>query len=129
LYAAQSEGCAPLVEAFEDGRSETEPWEVPDTVCGGLEIADPQGSELVLEALRATDGGAVAVDDDDILESAVAVNSREGVEAGVSAGAAPAAAWALADRFGPEDTLVLINTTAGGKDADLLRSHLMGQGY
>jgi threonine synthase len=129
LYAAQSEGCAPLVEAFEAGRSETEPWAVPDTVCGGLEIADPTGSELALEALRATDGGAVAVDDDDILESAVAVNGREGVEAGVSAGAAPAAAWALAEKFGPEDTLVLVNTTAGGKDADLLRSHLMGQGY
>ncbi len=129
LYACQSEGCAPVAEAFEAGRGDTEPWEVPDTVCGGLEIPDPRGGDLVLEALRKTGGGAVAVDDDDILESAVAVNSREGVEAGVSAGAAPAAAWALADDFGPEDTLVLVNTTAGGKDADLLRSHLMGQGY
>ena len=129
LYASQSAGCAPVVEAFEAGRETTEPWEVPDTVCGGLEIPEPRGSELVLEALRATDGGAVAVADDDILESAVAVNGREGVEAGVSAGAAPAAAWELAEEFGPGDTLVLVNTTAGGKDADLLRSHLMGQGY
>lgn len=128
LFACQSAGCAPVVEAFEAGAARHDPWDVPDTVCGGLEIPDPAGGELVQTALRESDGGAVATDDDDILESAAAVASREGVEMGVSAAAAASAAWAVADRFGADDTLVLVNTSAGSKDADILRSHLMGQG-
>ncbi|MFC6836217.1 threonine synthase [Halomarina ordinaria] len=129
LYAAQSTGCAPVVEAFEAGADTHEPWETPDTVCGGLERPDPAGGALVQTALRESDGGAVATDDDDVLESAVAVASREGVGLSVAAGAAASAAWAMADEFDDDDTVVLLNTSTGTKDADLLRSHLMGQGF
>ncbi|WP_254537676.1 threonine synthase [Halomarina litorea] len=129
LYACQSTGCAPVVEAFEAGRSSHDPWEVPDTVCGGIELPDPAGGELVQTALRESDGGAVATDDEDILESAAAVASREGIEMSASAASAASALWSVADEYGPDDTLVLVNTSAGTKDADLLRSHLMGQGF
>jgi threonine synthase len=129
LYACQSTGCAPIVEAFEAGASTHDPWEVPDTVCGGLERPDPAGGELVQTALRESGGGAIATDDDDILESAAAVASREGVEMGASAASAASAAWSVADEFDADDTLVIVNTSNGSKDADLLRSHLMGQGY
>ncbi|MFC7155259.1 threonine synthase [Halomarina halobia] len=129
LYAAQSTGCAPIVEAFESGESAHRPWEVPDTVCGGLERPDPPGGDLVQTALRESDGGAVATDDGDILESAAAVASREGVGMGVSAASAASAAWAMADELDEDATVVLVNTAAGAKDADLLRSHLMGQGF
>jgi threonine synthase len=131
MYAAQSAGCAPIVEAFEDGRERHEPWETPDTVCGGIEIPDPGASHLVLRALRDSGGGAVATPDDDILEAGVAVAASTGVEMGATCAAAASGAWALADRgdLGPEDTVVLVNTAAGNKEADVLRSHLMGQGY
>lgn len=128
LYAAQSEGCAPIVEAFESGAEAPEPWETPDTVCGELERPDPMGGQLVLEAIRESSGGAVATSDEEITESAVTVATHEGVEMGVSAGVAASAAWAMKESFDEDDTVVLINTTAGEKDADLLRSHLMGQG-
>jgi len=128
LFACQSTGCAPVVEAFDAGAPDHDPWATPDTVCGGLELPDPAGGRLIQTALRETGGGAVATDDDDILESAAAVASREGIEMGVSAAAAASAAWSVADRFDEDDTLVLVNTSAGSKDADLLRSHLMGQG-
>ena len=128
LYACESSGCAPVTEAFESGAETHEQWEVPDTVCGGLEDPDPPGGRLVQTALRESDGGAVATDDDDILSSAATVASHEGCEMGVSAAAAASAAWSRADEFDPDATLVLVNTSAGSKDADLLRSHLMGQG-
>jgi threonine synthase len=130
LYAAQAEGCSPLVEAFEAGADDVSPVERPDTICGGLELPDPAGAGLALEALCESGGGAVATPDEEILESAVAVAGREGVEFSASAGAAASAAWRLAEdgAFGPDDTVVLVNTTAGSKDADILRSHLMGQG-
>lgn len=128
LYAAQSDACAPIVEAFDSGASTHDPWEVPDTVCGNLERPDPNGSELVLNALRESGGGAIATSDETILESAVTVASHEGIEMGVSAGAAASGAWELHEQFDESDTIAIINTATGRKDADLLRSHLMRQG-
>ncbi len=130
IYAAQSAGCAPIVEAFEEGLERHESWEHPDTICGGIEIPDPEASPLVLEALRESGGGAVATDDEEILESAIAVAKGEGVEMGTSAAAAASGAWRLAEggEFGEDDTVVLLNTASANKDADVLRSHLMGKG-
>jgi len=130
FYAAQSEGCSPVVRAFEAGRDRHEPWDVPDTICGGIEIPDPGASHLVLEALRESGGGAVATSDEDILDAAVTVAGNEGIEMGVTSAAAASGAWALAQNgaFDPGDTVVLVNTGAGNKDADVLRSHLMGKG-
>ncbi|WP_330632665.1 pyridoxal-phosphate dependent enzyme [Halocatena halophila] len=128
FYAGQSKDCAPLVEAFESGATAVEPWDVPDTVAGALERPAPAGSELVLETLREHNGGAVAVNDDDILESAVTIASHEGIDISVAGGAAAAMAWELREEFSADDTLVLVNPASGAPDADLLRSHLMGQG-
>ena len=130
LVAAQPEGCAPVVAAVERGLDEPEPWSTPDTICGELEIPDPAGGSPAVEAVRESDGAAVSVPDDDVLESAVTVARNEVLEMGAAGGAAPAGAWALAEDgfFDGDETVVLINTDAGLKTPDVLRSHLMGQG-
>ncbi|WP_222917744.1 threonine synthase [Natrinema sp. SYSU A 869] len=130
LYAAQAAGCAPIVEAVDNGRDEHEPVEHPDTICGELEIPDPTASPQVLEAIRETDGSAVATEDPDILESAARVAQAEGLELIPSAAAAASGAWELAERgaFDGSETVVIVNTGAGNKEADVLRSHLMSQG-
>ncbi|PSQ44707.1 threonine synthase [Halobacteriales archaeon SW_7_68_16] len=127
LYAAQPEGCAPLVEAAPDGPVER--WETPDTICGGLEVPDPELGPQALRAIRESGGDAVAVPDDDALAAAVAVAGREGIEIDAACGVAAAATWDLAgDVFGPDDTVAVVNTGVGARDDDVLRSHLMGQG-
>jgi threonine synthase len=130
MWAAQSEGCAPIVEAFEEGKAVHDAWEVPDTICGGIEIPDPGASPLILDALRESDGGAVATSDEEILDSAVTVAQHEGIEMGVTCSAAASGAWSLAEdgAFDEDDTVVLLNTGAGSKDADVIRSHLMSKG-
>jgi threonine synthase len=128
LFAVQPEGCAPVVEAFESGAETTDPVEHPDTIVGELEIPDPAGGDLALAALDEFDGGAVAVEDESILRSAVTAAGSEGVEMGAAGGASAAGAWELADEFDADATVVLVNTESGGKTADVLRSHLMGQG-
>jgi threonine synthase len=130
MWAAQSDGCAPIVKAFDEGKAVHEAWEVPDTICGGIEIPDPGASPLILDALRESDGGAVATSDSDILDSAVTVAQHEGIEMGVTCSAAASGAWQLAQdgSFGEDDTVVLLNTGAGSKDADVIRSHLMSKG-
>ena len=130
FYAAQATGCAPIVDAFEGGSDRHEPVEHPDTICGGIEIPDPGASPWILEALRETDGGAVATDDDEILQAAIDVAQEEGLEMGATCAAAASGTRALAEagEFDEDDTVVVVNTGAGNKDADVLRSHLMGQG-
>ena len=50
----------------------------------------------------------------------------EGLEVGATCAAAVSGAFALAEsgEFGPDDTVVLLNTGAGNKDVDALRAHL-----
>ncbi len=130
LYTAQSSGCAPIVEAFEAGESRHTPWDVPDTICGDIEVPNPMASEWVLEALRKSGGGAVAIDDDDILDAATELAATEGVESSATLGAAAGGARVLRERgdLGAADQIVLVNTGAGATDADVLRSHLMSKG-
>ena len=130
VVAAQAAGCAPIAAAVERGLDEPEPWETPDTICGELEIADPAGGAAAVEAVTESGGTAVGVEDEDVLASAVAVAQNEVMEMGATGGAAPAGAWALTEEgfFDGTETVVLINSDAGLKTPDVLRSHLMGQG-
>lgn len=130
VVAVQPEGCAPIVDAFEETRERHEPLEHPDTICGELEVPDPAGSPQALAAVVETDGTAVTVSDEALLESACSIAAREGIEASAAAGAAAAGAAELASQgwFSENDTVVLINPGAGSRDDDILRSHLMGKG-
>ena len=130
LVAVQPTGCAPIATAIESGASEPEPWAVPDTIVGELEVPDPAGGPQAVAAVERLDGAAVTVDDDEILESAVAVASNEIIEMGAAGGAAPAGAWRYAEEtgFDGDETVVLLNTESGTKTPDILRSHLMGPG-
>jgi threonine synthase len=129
VYAAQPADCAPIVRALDAG-SAVEPWERPDTIVGELEIPDPAGGDLAVQAVAGTGGDGVAVPDDEALESAVRLAQSTVLEVGPGGGVAAAGAWALADdgAFDPDATVVVCNTESGTKTADVLRSHLMGQG-
>jgi len=128
LYAAQAEGCAPVVDAWHAGADEHDP--VPaselDTACNGIAVPDPGASPLLLDAMAESDGGAVATADRAILDAAVTVARTEGIEVGATCAAAVSGAFALAERgeFGSDDTVVLLNTGAGNKDVDTLRAHV-----
>ena len=126
LYAAQATGCAPIVDAFEDGREEHQPVAEVETVCNGIAIPDPGASRQILSAIRESEGGAVATDDAAILEAAIEVAQSEGVEVGATCAAAASGAFELAtrDEFDADDTVVLLNTGAGNKDVATLRSQL-----
>jgi len=70
LIAIQSSGCAPLVEAYTKNEIEVkETWKAAETVAAGLRVPHPYASYLILQALRETEGMAVAVDDREIVSS------------------------------------------------------------
>jgi threonine synthase len=78
LVAVQPEGCAPIVTAFQAGAAESEPWPDPRTVAFGLTVPKALGDFLVLDALYATGGTAVAVTDEALLAEQRAVARLEG---------------------------------------------------
>ncbi len=67
LVAVQATGCAPIVQAWEKGLPESEPWVDAKTVAFGITVPKALGDFLVLQAIAETDGCAIAVDDEDIL--------------------------------------------------------------
>ena len=129
IYAAQPAASAPIADAVLAGGEEPDPVEHPDTIVGPLEVPDPAAGTAAIDAIRATEGGAVAPDDDAILAGAVD-GCEMGPEIGATGGTAVAGVRELADRdeFGDDAEVVLVNPVAGSKEADLLRSHLMSQG-
>src|SRR5882672_10680345 len=58
MYAVQAGGCAPVVQAFEQGATRCAPWPEPRTVAVGLRVPAPLGDGLMLGVLRDSGGGA-----------------------------------------------------------------------
>jgi threonine synthase len=78
LVAVQASGCAPIVTAFARGARQSEPWPDARTVAFGLTVPKALGDFLVLDALYATGGTAVAVDDEELLADQREVARLEG---------------------------------------------------
>ena len=78
LVAVQAAGCAPIVAAFAAGAAQSEPWPEPKTVAFGITVPKALGDFLVLDALYATGGTAVAVADEELLADQREVAHLEG---------------------------------------------------
>lgn len=115
LYSVQSDGCAPVVKAFESGATSTEPWENPKTVAWGLRVPAPLGGSLCLRALKETNGAAVAVSDEAAISCATRMARTASIDASPEGGATLAALEKLVDSglIGKGDKVVLFNTGAG----------------
>jgi threonine synthase len=122
LVAVQAEGCAPIVKAFLENKLESEFWQNSETVAFGINVPKAIGDFLVLEAIRATDGCAVAVSDDDILSSLTSLARAEGTFICPEGAALHAAAKVLREQgwIHENDRVVLLNTGAGIKYPDAL---------
>ena len=68
MVSVQSEGCAPIVRAFETGERFAEPWQEAKTRASGIRVPSAVGDFLILDALRKSGGTAVAVGEDSISE-------------------------------------------------------------
>jgi threonine synthase len=79
LYSCQSDGCAPIVTAFEKGERFASRFENAQTVASGLRVPAAVGDFMMLEAIRASGGKAVAGRETRIGEWVRRVSGLEGV--------------------------------------------------
>ncbi len=123
LVAVQSTGCAPIVKAFASRARRSEPWPGPRTVAFGITVPHALGDFLVLDAVYATGGTAVAVDDEALLADQREVARLEGTFI-CPEGAACVTAVRLLRESGwlsERDDVVVLNTGTGLKYPQTVR--------
>lgn len=98
MVAVQAAGCAPIVRAFDSGAETAAPVTGPETVASGLRVPGALGDFLILGAVRASHGVALAVTDEALLDGARRLAREEGILASPEAGATVAALPVLLDR-------------------------------
>ncbi len=121
MVAVQAEGCAPIVRAFEAGEERATAWDDPSTIAPGIRVPAPFADDLILQTLRASDGLAVAVDDDAIRSAVAEISRLSGVDACPEGAATLAGLRKLlaAGRIDPGASIVLFNTGTGLKHPEL----------
>jgi threonine synthase len=90
MFVVQSEGCAPLVKAFEIGSKHAEPWPEATTQAPGIRVPVAIGDYLILDAIRKSQGAAIAVGEREIIEAVELTTRAEGLFVSPEAGAAVA---------------------------------------
>src|SRR4051812_18367738 len=121
MVSVQSEGCAPIVQAFEAGTEHAPLWQGARTIADGLRVPAAVGDFLILRAVRASGGTALAVSDAAMLAAADRMGALTGIFPAPEGGACLAAQQQLlaSGWITPEETVVLFNTGTGIKYAHL----------
>lgn len=128
MYSVQAAGCAPIVRAWEAGPPESGLWTAPEvigahTTAAGLRVPRALGDFIMLNLLRDSGGGAIAVSDEDLIRGACELSALSGASVCPEGGAC----WtALQSALGtgvvrPGETVVLFNTGTGLKYAEAFR--------
>jgi threonine synthase len=117
IIAVQPMGCAPVVDAYNNGRMEVLDWKSPKTIAKGLKIPKPLAGAWILKSLHESRGLALKVSDAEIHRAMLNVARRDGLLVEPSS----AAAFAAVPRvyatgvIGKKDSVVVIATGSGLK--------------
>lgn len=117
MVTVQAEGCAPIVRAFENGERFAAMFPDAATVASGLRVPKAIGDFLILDAIRASGGSAVAVSDAELVAAVGEIGAAEGLFVAPEGGAClPALRKLMANGLVHRgDRIVLFNTGAGLK--------------
>jgi threonine synthase len=117
MVSVQAAGCAPVVRAFEEGKRFADEFADAATVASGLRVPKAIGDFLILDALRASEGAAVAVSDEELLAAVGEIGAAEGLFVAPEGAACLPALRKLLERgeVKLDERVVLFNTGAGVK--------------
>ena len=126
MVAVQSDGCCPIVRAFDRGEKFAEPFENATTIALGLRVPAAVGDFMILDAIRASDGCAVAVSEQRITEWMRLGTEAEGISIGPESAACIGAAESLLSSgwLTPDERVVLFNCGGARKYPKLIQAEL-----
>ena len=117
MYAVQSNGCQPIVTAYEAGERFATRHENAHTIASGMRVPTALGDFMVIDTVRESDGAAIAVEESRLIDWQKQVARAEGLMI------CPEAATCIGGlekliaekRVSPEERVVIFNTAAGQK--------------
>src|SRR5437899_5385798 len=117
MVTVQASGCAPIVRAFEEGKRFADEFPNAHTTASGLRVPKAIGDFLIIDALRASGGTAIAVTDEELIEATKEIGSAEGIFcAPEGAACLPALRKLMNDgAVKSDERVVLFNTGSGVK--------------
>ena len=129
MITVQAAGCAPIVKAWEAGKSKSgmwssEMWAGAQTFAAGLRVPKAYGDYLILDILERSQGTAVAATDEEVLAAMRQWASVEGVFAAPEGAASLVAYQKLraSGFFRADDKVVLFNTGSAYKYLDMIEA-------
>jgi threonine synthase len=116
MSGAQALGCSPIVEAYERDSWNIRPQK-PNTIAKSLAIGNPADGYYALKTMRSTNGSAVAVTDEEVVEGIQLLAETEGIFAETAGGVVVSGLRRLAreGRVGADEVVVAFITGAGLK--------------
>src|SRR6184192_3671685 len=79
MVTVQAAGCAPIVRAFETGKRFADEFPNAATAASGLRVPKAVGDFLILDAIRASGGTALAVTDEELIAATREIGAIEGI--------------------------------------------------
>jgi threonine synthase len=123
MVSVQAAGCAPIVRAYESGALSAEPWQNAQTKASGLRVPAAVGDFLMLNAIRESQGCAVSVTDEELMDGVTEMARALGIFPAPEGGATLAGLkkliaqnWIL-----ESDRVVLFNTGTSLKYLELFQ--------
>jgi threonine synthase len=122
MVAVQSTGCAPIVRAFDRGERFAEPFANASTVASGIRVPAAVGDFMILDAVRASAGTAIAVDELRIREWMALGTRLEGIALCPETAACIGALEKLTGDgwIKPHEQVVIFNTGAAQKYPEVM---------
>jgi threonine synthase len=117
MFSVQASGCAPIVRAFEAGERSATEFPHAHTRASGLRVPKAVGDFLTLKILRDSNGGAIAVEDEEMICTAREVGAAEGIFVAPEGAACFVALRRLVEKgsIGSHEQIVVFNTGSGIK--------------
>jgi threonine synthase len=126
MVSVQSDGCAPIVRAFDAGERFAAPFQNARTVASGLRVPAAVGDFMILDAIRASGGTALAASESHLAEWQRLATSLEGIPVCPESAACVGALESLVARrwIQPQERVVIFNTGAAQKYVEAIRADL-----
>ena len=124
MIGVQAEGCSPITQAYDRGTDTPIKLKKRETEASAIRVAEPIYGKLALEALKESNGFAVSVTDNEMLEAGMEIARNEGIFA-EPASSAPVASLQhkmVQDRIDQDAKIVCLVTSSGLKTDDILRN-------
>jgi threonine synthase len=114
VYAAQAEGCAPIVNCIKEKSEIIKPVK-PKTIAKSLAIGNPADGYYAVETVRESGGWGEAATDDEIAEGIKLLASTQGIFTETAGGVTVAVTKKLIEQgIIPKDESIVISITGNG---------------